>query len=137
MTGRGIQFDTKRDWRAFCALLKRSDLGLKEPDVVTLEPIVNADDDIECDHSWQDDDYDWHDCDNLADVRVVRNRAVEYDGLEPTNTPKDVYSDAFCIRCLQRALDEWLQTHLELIATEVFEARERGEFGDEREVQAD
>jgi len=122
-----IQFDTKRDFKAFGELLKRTDLGLVGPDIIAIERIVNTDGEVNCEHAWQDEDYDWHECDDLADVRIVRARGYDSESRYERGSPTDVYSDAFCLACFQREVNAWVQDQLELIATEVFEARERGE----------
>lgn len=125
-----IHFGTQRDWGAVKELIKRSDLGLKEPGVVRVEPVANEHDVIACDHRWQDDDWDYHSCDRPAAVRVVRNRSVKYDGMEPADTPADVYSDTFCVSCIDRALTDYLETVVENVRRQVDDA-------DARPVRAD
>lgn len=135
-----IRFQTRRDFEAAQELIRRSDLGYKEPGVVALEPIVNADatDPITCKHRWQDDAYEWHSCDAPADVRIVRNRGYEYDeNFEPTDTPASVYSDAFCVDCVRQAFCRWADQQVDQIADGVHakragsDAREHGDAGGE------
>lgn len=134
MTGRNtIHFGTKRDFQAFGHLVRRSGLGNKEPGVVAVAAIPNRDGDVTCDHDWKDADYEWHACENVADVRIVRNHAEEYDdNFRPTG-PAKVYSDAYCIECLQRELHDWLEDQLALVFEAVVEARDQRE---QREVSA-
>lgn len=124
MTGQQstIKVGNQRDWQAFKHLVKRSELGLKEPGVLAIERVSNDDEEIVCDHHWQDDDWDWHDCENPARVRLVRNRSYEFEEMEQTDTPADIYSDTFCIECLNRALSAWVDERLETIADALHEA---------------
>ncbi|WP_135807334.1 hypothetical protein [Halorussus marinus] len=120
-----IRFETKRDWNAIQPPIKRSSLGYKEPDVLAIEPVVNADQDdpIECEHHWQDDDFQYHTCSRPADVRVVRNRGVQYDeNLDPAG-PTGIYSDTYCLQCVRQALHAWVDDQVDRIAEGVTEKR--------------
>lgn len=124
MTGNNITFKTKRDWTTFCEVLKRSDLGLKDPGIVTMEPVVNADESIECDYQGKDDNYEWQNCDRLADVRLVRNRSSEYDPETGRRTgPSNIYSGAYCLRCFQREISAWIDEQLKQVVDDVVDAR--------------
>lgn len=133
-----IRLDTKRDFAAIEAIIKRSDLGLKEPDVVALEPVSNPQGHVACDHAWQDANYDWQECARAADVRVVRNRGYEYaEGTFAADKPTDIYSDTYCLECLHRALHEWVNAQMETLAAGVTEHREqvRGPAEDHEEAE--
>lgn len=123
--GGTIRFGTKRDWNAIQPPIKRSSLGYKEPDVLAIEPVVNADqeDPIECEHHWQDDDYQHHTCSRPADVRVVRNRGVEYDENFDPASPTGIYSDTYCLECVRQALHTWVDDQVDRIAEGVTEKR--------------
>lgn len=122
----GIRFDTRRDWDALTTLLKRSDLGLVDPGVVTIEPVVNADDAVTCDFAGDVDGH-WFDCEATAAVRIVRNRSVEYDQDLAPDGYADVYSDAFCLACVQRELHGWVDTQLATMVEAVADARRDAE----------
>lgn len=124
MTGNNpIRFDTKRDFHAIGEVLKRTDLGNKEPGVVTVEPVVNVDDEIECEHWWWAG-ADYHSCTNAADVRVVRNRDYEWDAeLQRRDGPTNIYSETWCIDCCQREVHQWVQDQLDEIFDGVEAAR--------------
>lgn len=118
-----IRFETKRDFEALGELIKRSALGNKEPGVLRVEPVVNPADEIACDHSWRDDRGQQRDCTLPAAVRVVRNHGVEYDADLAPATPTDIYSEAFCLDCIHRALRTWVDERVERMERAVGEAR--------------
>lgn len=118
-----IRFATKRDFEALGEVIKRSDLGNKEPGVLRIEPVANPEDEVECDHSWRDDRGQHRDCTLPAAVRVVRNHGVEWEAMEPTGTPTDVYSETFCLDCIERALTGWIDAQVQRMERAVGEAR--------------
>lgn len=118
-----IRFATKRDFEALGECIKRSALGNKEPGVLRVEPVPNPEDEVECDHSWRDDRGQQRDCTLPAAVRVVRNHGVEYDEDLAPATPTNIYSEAFCLDCIERALTGWLDDQVERMERAVGEAR--------------
>lgn len=122
-----VHFGTQRDWRAIQEAIKRSELGNKDPGVVSVEPVENADKEITCCHHYQDSDRNHHDCDRPADVRVVRNRSQQFDeDLEPDG-PAKVYSDPFCLPCFESELHDWIDAMVTRVADNVVDARDGGQ----------
>lgn len=135
LTGRGgVRFDTKRDFNALGELLKRTSLGYKEPGVWSIDPVVNEDSDIECEAEWEKDDREFGDpwsesCDRPADVRIVRNRGEQTNDLGWTTGPARVYSETYCLRCIRKAMYEWVDGQVDRMADAVEQKRADGDSG--------
>lgn len=87
-----IWFRTNRDRMTLFELIKRSDLGLRSPEVSHIEKIKNRKKDCQrCG-------------DNKADFRIIRRRSE-----------KKYYTDYFCLSCIEESLNDWLENMVEYI----------------------
>lgn len=119
-------FDTRRDFEAMMAVVRRSQLGYTTPEVKSIEIVVGE---TECDHihpkGYRHDEWKAEsiDCPNNAVFRVIRYRGKG-----------KIYSNNYCRQCFVSECNFWLNDQLRQM-TRTAEKNLREKIGAENAIE--